>query len=200
LAALLGAALLRVSVPPTEDPGYTISPVAALLIAALAAVVVVAAPRLRIRPARPARPPRVLVVACATAVTAFGFLALIWPFAGARQPLFTHGAWALLPMAAAASVAAGAVLVLRRWSADPGWAGRHLLAACLGAVVGHTVFGLVAQADSLPDRLFLAAVAILTATIGFIAVRRLEVTGVSESEPPRPFDPAHFGKQMGESS
>jgi hypothetical protein len=33
---------------------------------------------------------------------AFGFLMLLWPFAGAGQPFFTHGRWALLPMAGAA--------------------------------------------------------------------------------------------------
>lgn len=170
--ALLGAALLRVSVPPVEDPGYTMPPAAVLIVAATAVAVAVAALRLRLRPARPAAPPRVAVVAGATAVATFGFLAMLWPFAGARQPLFTHGAWALLPMAGAALLVAATGHTLRRWSADPRWSHRHLLAACLGALVSHTVFGLVGTADTTADRAFLLAVAVLTAALGAAALRR----------------------------
>jgi hypothetical protein len=48
----------------------------------------------------------------AAAVAAFGFLAMIWPFGGAMRPLFTHGNWALLPMAGAALL--GAATLRRR--------------------------------------------------------------------------------------
>ena len=170
--ALLGAALLRVSVPPTEDPGYTM-PLTAMLIVAVAVVAVAAvALRARLGPVRPAEPPRVLVVACAATGVTFGFLAMLYPFAGARQSLFTHGSWALLPMTGAALIVAATICALRRWSAGPEWTPRHLLAACLGALVGHTAFGLLGAADSTPDRVFLLAIGVLTAAIGFGALRK----------------------------
>lgn len=109
------------------------------------------------------------VVAGVAAVAAFGFLAMLWPFAGARQPLFTHGAWALLPMAGAALLAAATAAALRRCGTTPGWTARHLLAACLGAVAGHTVFGLIGTADHPADRVFLLAIALLTAAAGVVA-------------------------------
>ncbi|GLY97482.1 hypothetical protein [Actinoplanes sp. NBRC 103695] len=200
VVALLGAALIRLVVPASEDPGYTMPLLAVLLIAAAAAAVTVLALRIRVGPARAAEPesddarpaapprlpigaasprprigataPRVPTVAGAAAVASFGFLALVWPFAGARQPLFTHGAWSLLPMAGAAVVVAATLLTLRRWSAAPDWTPRHLFAACVGAVVGHTLFGLAGNAETPADRAFLLAVAVLTAAAGATALRR----------------------------
>ncbi|GAB3835429.1 hypothetical protein GCM10027610_033190 [Dactylosporangium cerinum] len=86
VVTLLGAALLRVAVPPGEDPGYTMPLPAVLGIAAVIAVLVVLALRVRVRPARPAVPPRPAVLGALTAVSALVFLGAIWPFAGARQP------------------------------------------------------------------------------------------------------------------
>lgn len=92
IVALLGAGLLRIAVPPTEDPGYLLPLPAALLITVLAVALVVLAVRVRVPRATPAGPPPAGILAGAAFLTAFGFLALLWPFAGARQPLFTHGA------------------------------------------------------------------------------------------------------------
>ncbi|HTJ39849.1 MAG TPA: hypothetical protein VL738_42155 [Dactylosporangium sp.] len=166
VVALLGAALLRVAVPPGEDPGYNMALPAVLGVAAAIAVLAVVALRVRVRPARPAAPPRPAVLGVLTAVAALVFLGAICPFAGARQPLFTHGAWALLPMAGAAAVAAAMLVALRRWGADGGWTPRHTLAACVGALAGHSVFGLIANAGSPLDRAYLAAVAVLTVLAG----------------------------------
>ncbi|MGC4747382.1 hypothetical protein ACLQ28_17260 [Micromonospora sp. DT201] len=178
VVALLGAALLRVSVPPTEDPGYAMPLVAILIITGAAAALVVTALRIRVGQARPAEPPRVLVVACASAVATFGFLAMLWPFAGARQPLFTHGAWALLPMTGAALIMAVTIYALRRWSADPDWTPRHRFAACLGALVAHTAFGLVSNAEGTTDRAFLLAIGVLTAVVGFVVLHKTAAAGV----------------------
>ncbi|MFG1609619.1 hypothetical protein [Actinoplanes sp. NPDC049265] len=174
VVALLGAALIRVSVPPSQDPGYTMPLPAALIIAAAAVLVAVAGARWRARPAAdPLTPPRVPIVACALAVAAGAFLALIWPFAGAHQPLFTHGAWSLLPMAAAAALVGATLWTMRRWLASPHWTSRHLLAACVGALVGHSAFGLVSNADTGTDRLFLLAVIALTIAAGAVALHRM---------------------------
>jgi hypothetical protein len=146
--ALLGAALLRATVPPSQDPGYTMPLTAVLIVAALAAVVTAIALRLRLRPARTLTPPGIPVVSVVAAVAAFAFLALVFPFGNATQPLFTHGAWALLPMAGAALIVAGAIHAAWRYA----WTARHLVGAAFGALVAHTLFGAVADADTTVDR------------------------------------------------
>jgi hypothetical protein len=158
--ALLGAGLLRLAVPPSQDPGYQMPLVAIVLIAAVAAALMIVAVRLRVPPARPVVPPAVRWLGPGAAVAAYVFLALVW------HPPFVHGAWMFLPMTAALALVVAAVVALLRWSANPRWTPQHLVAACVGALVGHTVFGLVANADTLADRLFLAALAVVTALLG----------------------------------
>jgi hypothetical protein len=184
--ALLAAGLLRVSVPPSEDPGYTMPLAAVVIVAVLAATMVLLGLRLRLHPARrwmPSRTvvvavPRIAVVAVGAAVAAFAFLALIWPFAGATQPLFTHGDWALLPMAGAALIVAAALYAA--WTVN--WAARDLVAACFGALVGHTLFGLIGNAGTPADRVFLALVALLTALFGVLTLRRAPVRTLMTGE------------------
>ena len=183
VTTVLGAALLRVSVPPTEDLGYTMPLPAVLIIAAVAAVVTAIALRVRIGQPRPAEPPSAPMLAGVAAATTFGFLAMLWPFAGARQPLFTHGVWALLPMTGAGLIVAAAIYALIRWSAAPHWTRRELLATCVGALVGHTTFGLVGAADTTADRVFLLGVATLTTTIGLVALRKSAAAGVIAGTP-----------------
>ncbi|MEV4707235.1 hypothetical protein [Actinoplanes sp. NPDC049316] len=147
IVAVLGVGLLRVSVPPSEDPGYTL-PVPAVAVLVLFIVgLAVCAVRLPSSSRRPgAEPPRPALVGsgCAAAVPAY--LGLLYPFAGARQPAFTDGLWVLVPMLVAAVVAGSAGLALRRWSAAPGWTPRHQLAALGGALLAHTAFGAIAVA------------------------------------------------------
>ncbi len=71
-------------------------------------------------------------------------------------------------------------MALRRWSAARSPA--HLLGAALGATVGHTLFGLVANAESVPDRLFLTALALLTAGLGARAVSRAATRKTAPAE------------------
>lgn len=56
-------------------------------------------------------------------------------------------------------------MMLRRWS----WTPAHLLSACLGAVAGHTVFGLVANAETIEDRIFLGVLAAVTVAVAWRA-------------------------------
>lgn len=172
--AVLGALLVRVAVLPSEDPGYPMSPVAAAVILAVALLLTIIALRVRHQPAPAAA--HVLSPAAtsvATGVAAFAFVALLFPFAGSDQSFFTHGGWAFAPMAAAAAITAGTGLLLRRWTAARAWTPSHLFAAALGATVGHAVFGLIANADTWPDRVFLTTLILLTAVLGVLAVRRL---------------------------
>ncbi|WP_433607034.1 hypothetical protein ACQP2P_31695 [Dactylosporangium sp. CA-139114] len=170
LIALAGAGLVRLAVPPSEDPGYTLPLGAVLGFAAVALGAGGVALRVHLRPADALRPPRPLAVALTTGGAALLFFGLAWPFGGARQPLFTHGTWALLPMAGATAIVVLLVYRMRRWSAAPGWTRAHLIAACTGALAAHTVFGLLGQADGALDRGFLGAVAVLTVTLGWAAV------------------------------
>ncbi|HEY1179378.1 MAG TPA: hypothetical protein VGF17_24750, partial [Phytomonospora sp.] len=137
VAAVLGVGLLRLAVPPNEDPGYTI-PVP-VLIGCVVAIVVLGIlalaplPRRAPRPPVPGRPPGPRWLTVAGLVAAFGFLALLYPFAGAERSGFTNGDWTWLPMAAAALLAAGTALLVARWSRTRDWTDLHALALASGA-------------------------------------------------------------------
>lgn len=158
IVALLGVGLLRVSVPPSEDPGYLLPGAALITIVALAVVLTVVALRLRTR-VRPTTiaVPRPVTVGVSCALAAFCFLGLLYPFAGARHPAFTHGAGVPVPMLTAAALAAAVGLSLRRWGAAADWTRRHQLAAITGALVAHTTFGAVAKTRTVLDTLSLVA-------------------------------------------
>lgn len=91
----------------------------------------------------------------------FGYLALLFPFGGAVQPAFTHGGWVAVPMLGAAVVAVLAGWLVRRWTASGGWTDRHSLYLAGGALVGHTAFGVVANAATLADKLELSALGLV---------------------------------------
>jgi hypothetical protein len=188
IVAVLGVALLRVSVPPSEDPGYVLPGTALIVIVAM--VVVLGAVALRVLPRRAARirsavaVPRPGITGVVSAVAAFGFLGLLYPFAGARHPAFTHGAWTLVPMLAAAGLAVGAGVALWRWTAAVGWTTRHRLAAISGALIAHTVFGIVANTHTLPDTIGLMVIGVVMTILLGLLGRRLD--GVRPAEPVYP--------------
>jgi hypothetical protein len=92
----------------------------------------------------------------------------------------------IVALLGAAPVAVAMFVALRRWSAGPQWTLRHPLAACFGALVGHTAFGIVAHADTLPDRGFLAVVALVTATAGAVISKRTGDGRRAPAVPPAP--------------
>lgn len=159
---ILGAILLRLAVPPTEDPDYQMSAIAILIVLTL--IVSFGTLALRTLPARrlgspsasPAPAPAVVGAVCGIATLAF--LALLFPIGGARQPAFAHGNWVLVPMAVAAAIAIGTARLLARWSADLAWTARHRAVAIGAALIGHSVFGLATRAKTMPDRVLMAVV------------------------------------------
>ena len=153
VVAVLGAALLRVSVPPAEDSGYLLPLPALITLLVLIAALSVLAFRLPRRTVRPLRAPRPALVGLFAAGAVLGFLDLLWPFGGGR------GAWAFLPMSLAALIGVGAAVVLARWSTT--WTAQHRLAAVTGALLAHTAFGLVTAASSTVDRIVLIGLGIL---------------------------------------
>jgi hypothetical protein len=189
IVAVLGVALLRGSVPPAEDPGYILPGTALVTIVVL--VVVLSVVALRVLPRRgpaSARPavavPRAEVAGVVSAVAVFGFLGLLYPFAGARHPAFTHGAWVPVPMLVVAAPAVGAGVALWRWTAAAGWTNTHRLAVISGALVAHTVFGIVANTHTTPDTVGLTVTGVvMTILLGLLA-RRLG--GVRPAEPVHP--------------
>jgi hypothetical protein len=181
VVALLGVGLLRVSVPPFNDPGYVLPATAFAVIIALIAVLSVLA--LRVLPRRPApqrsatsSPPRPAVVGMSLGVATLGFIGLLIPFAGAHQPAFTHGNWVLVPMLAAAVLAALAGLALRKWSSAESWTDRHLLAAITGALAAHTAFGVVARTHTPLDTISLTVLGIVMLLLLGLLDRRMRTT------------------------
>lgn len=171
VVALLGLGLLRVSVPPSEDPGY-VAPVAVLL-GTVVAIAVLAVIALRVLPRSAPALHNQTAVPSRGALAAFGclgvgvVLGLLFPFGGARQPAFTHGLWVFVPMVVGAVLAALACVLIRRWATSANWTDRHALALAGGALVGHTLFGILAAADTTFDRIGLAAIAVVT--VGLLA-------------------------------
>ncbi|MFC8796633.1 hypothetical protein ACFT2C_02770 [Promicromonospora sp. NPDC057138] len=176
VVAALGVGVLRVSVPPSEDPGYQVP--LPLLIGYVAAVVLLGIIALAIMPPARSRtagntaPSRTWLFAGAGLGTLLLF-ALTFPMFGARQPAFTHGATVLVPMVAAAALAALAVITIGRLSRSTAWTERHTLALIAGALIAHSIGGLVIMAHTTVDRLGLIAIIILTGLAMLVLDRRL---------------------------
>ncbi|GAB2836722.1 hypothetical protein GCM10027176_46340 [Actinoallomurus bryophytorum] len=144
-----------------------------VLVVVLSVVALRVLPRrgpVRVRPA--VALPRPAVAGVMSAVAAFGFLGLLYPFAGARHPAFTHGDRVIFPMLAAAALAVGAGVAVWRWTAAAGWTDTHRLAVVSGALIAHTVFGVVANTHSTPDTVGLTVIGVvMTILLGLLARR-----------------------------
>lgn len=178
--ALLGVGLLRVSVPPSEDPGYQ-APLP-FVVGCAVAVLVLGVVALRIIP-RARRPADHSAVAsrswlfCGAALGTLVFFALTFPMFGSSQPAFTRGPVVIVPMLAAAALVAASYVTARRMAASPAWTERHSLAVIAGALIAHSIGGLVIMADTTIDRIGLAAIIVLTGTAMWLLDQRLRVRG-----------------------
>lgn len=156
LFALVGVALLRGSVPPKEDPGYNEPFV--IIIGCVVAIIALGIIALKVLPRKKAVETTTAKVPSAKHLIGFGTLntvivfGLMYPFAGAHQPLFLHGAWAYIPVAVGVLLAVGAYRVIVKWSHSTQWNVRTALALVSGALVGHTLFGLIAAHLKIVDR------------------------------------------------
>lgn len=176
LVAVLGVGLLRVSVPPTEDPGY-LAPLP-VLVGCVVAVVVLAVIALRVIPRRAPARPSVVTVPAPLALALLGMLGVVavlgmlYPMdqLGARQPSFTHGWWVLVPMLVAAALCVFAYGLVRRWSSAGAWTDLHALGLAGGALVAHTLVAAVGATTTL-DRVGLVVIAVVTAVLCLLAAR-----------------------------
>lgn len=162
LFAIIGVALLRVSVPPKEDPGYNES--LSIILGCVVAIILLGIIALRVFPRKKVSAPTNVNVPSKRKLAAFGLAStvvvfgLMYPFAGAHQPVFTHGAWAYIPVAAGTLLAIWMYKTITKWSRSSQWNTRTALALAGGALVGHTLFGLVAAKLKLVDRIGLVVI------------------------------------------
>jgi len=183
IVALLGVGLLRVSVPPSQDPGYAVPlPVLAGYVVAIAVLAVLA---LRVLPRRPRpapvadpRPaPRPWDAALRGAAGTLAFILLIFPFGGARQPAFTHGAWAFVPMAAAAVVAVGMLLLIRHRVRTTAWSDLTTVGLVTGALLAHTAVGILVFGRDPVERAGLELISGMTLCLMLWLGRRVRYRG-----------------------
>jgi hypothetical protein len=173
VVAVLGVAVLRATVPPSQDPGYQ-APVPFVL-GILVAVIALGIIALALLPPRSASvgstgPRRRATLFAGSAAATLVFFGLSFPMFGAHQPAFSRGMTVLIPMAVTAAVAVTCYRYLTRASAGPVWTARHSLAVIGGALVAHSIGGLVAIAHTTVDRLGLAGIIVLTV----LAIARLD--------------------------
>jgi hypothetical protein len=173
---VLGVLVLRVSVPPSEDPGYQ-APAPFLLgcvalIVAIGVLALTAVPRSA--PQRiDADVPRPAALALASGVATLVFFALVFPMFEARQPAFTSGLFVLVPLALALIGIAFGYRYLARLSHASGWSERHALALIGGALVAHSFGGMVIMADTAVDRAGLVVIILVTIAGWALLDRRL---------------------------
>jgi hypothetical protein len=183
---VLGGLLLRLTVTTSIDPGYQAP--AAVLAGCVAAVALLAVVALRgasaPSPSRAGNAPRPWAAAVFGVLAGFGYLALLFPFGGATQPAFSHGAWVAVPMLGAAMLAVLTGWLVRRWTATGEWTDRHSLCLAGGALAGHTAFGVIANAATLADKLELSALGLLTVVLLGLLGRS---TGTGRRKGPRTF-------------
>jgi len=161
LFAILGVLMMRGAVPPNQDPGYN-EPLA-VIVGCVVAIITIGIVALRLLPRRQVVATTNTAVPSTMNLAGFGaastmvVFALMYPFAGAHQPLFTHGAWAYVPIAVGAALAIWTYRIIARWSRSSRWSSRTALALAGGALVGHTLFGFMAAKLQVIDRLGLAS-------------------------------------------
>lgn len=160
ICAVLGVALLRVAVPPSQDPGYLVP--LPWLLGFLAAIVALAVLALRVLPRRgitgtvaATRPPRPVLLGLFGLATT---LAFALPMFGLSSSPITHGALAVLPMTWSALVAVGSGALVRRWALET----TGTLWLIGGLLVAHTAFGVVRVVHTVPDRIALSLIGVLT--------------------------------------
>ena len=191
VVAVLGVGLLR-TVTLSEDPGYQ-APTAfvlgvVVLVLALGVVALFVVPATRTRAALPdqgaspghatlpdqagtAPVPSLGFLAVASGLATLVFFGLSFPVLGSRQPAFTQGLTVLIPMAITAIGVVACYRYLTRTASAPGWTPRHTLALIGGALVAHSVGGLVIMAHTTVDRVGLLVIIALT-VIGLLLVDR----------------------------
>ncbi|MFD9948112.1 hypothetical protein ACFWYW_55080 [Nonomuraea sp. NPDC059023] len=172
--AVLGVGMVRMTIPPSQDPGYQ-APVA-VLAGVVLAVATLAVLALRVLPGRTPSPapasrlPQPAAAGLLALLATFGFLGLLFP--AGDPPAFGEGAWTLVPMAVAAAIGAGAGWLFLRWSATGGWSDQHRIWAAGGALMAHSAVAVYVFASSTFDRVGQIVLAAITVLLLALLARR----------------------------
>lgn len=177
VVAVVGVGLLRISVPPTVDPGYvapvwaTASSIVLMIILGVVALRLMPpwteVPRL---PGRVPTPWQLIIIGLVGTIVILG---LVFPVAGAKQPAFTQGLWVFVPMSVALALGIIVIVQIGKWTHREAWTDLHALAVAGGALVGHTAFGMTVFARTAFDRLGLAMMLMLTVVGLALLARRM---------------------------
>ncbi|MEV0619376.1 hypothetical protein AB0I81_39080 [Nonomuraea sp. NPDC050404] len=176
--AVLGVGMVRVTVPPSQDPGYQ----APLVVIAgiLLAVAVLAVLALRVLPGRtpslaPVREvPRPAVSGLFALLATLAFLGLLIP--AGDPPAFGEGAWSLVPMILAAVIAVAAGRHFLRWTVTEGWSDQHRIWAAGGALMSHSVVAVYVFAQTTFDRVGQVVLAAITVLLLALLARSTAIT------------------------
>jgi hypothetical protein len=185
LFAVLGVAILRGTVPPNQDPTYN-EPLG-LIIAYLIAIIAIAFVALRILPRDQTpqttslpipSPTKLFILGTLGTIIVFG---LMYPFAGAHQPLFTQGTWAYVPITLGVVLSIGIFVSIAKWSRSLQWKARPALALVSGALVGHTLFGLVAAKLEIIDRIGLIGMLVIMTWLLYLLYRKQDAKDLADA-------------------
>lgn len=165
---VLGVALLWLVARNSFAAGYEASPIlpGLALLAALVLVVIALSvlPRKAPRPGLQVNAPHPWVVFLVIGIS--GFIWHVSLFLWAIQPLFSGWPLVLVPMVSALAIAVGVAWLVRRWSQARDWNDLHLLALASGAVICHTLIGVLALTQTPADRIGLIVLGL--AMIGWL--------------------------------
>lgn len=147
---VLGVGLVRITVVPTEDPGY-VAPIGHLIAAAVTVLGACIIALTNVPPniyqrttTQPSMaPPSPWVVGSVAGISIFLALRLPVPLLGAvnKGPTFGPGLPVYVLISASLVAVAALLVVLRRWSTRPDWNDQHLVALAGGLLVAHTAAG-----------------------------------------------------------
>ncbi len=102
------------------------------------------------------------------------FFALTFPMFDAAQPAFTHGHVVVAPMLAAAALVVAAYRILRRIAGSSTWTERDTVALVSGALIAHSIGGLLTVAHTNMDRVGLIVIIAVTSLAMWRLDRQLQ--------------------------
>ncbi|WP_181275737.1 hypothetical protein [Brevibacterium oceani] len=187
VVAVLGTAILRVAVPPSQDPGYQ-APMPyivafAIVIVGLGIIALVVLPRrfdsdgtpLSSRTSRALAPVNLWWWRIGAGAAVLVGMYLTFPTFGAEQPVFTQGSLVLVPMLLALALTAVSAWILNAASRSEQWNERSTLAVIAGALVAHTVGGMIFLMPNTINLIGLVVILVVTVLAMIGLDRRLQV-------------------------
>ncbi len=155
--------------------GYWASPLlpglALLGVIALAIVALVILPPRTPEPPLPVNAPTPWLILLVTALSGFAWqFLLIW--LKHFIPAITQGALVLLPLLGALAIAGVVIVLVRQWARARNWNDLHRLALVSGALIAHSVFGVLVLTQTTLDRVGLIILGlVMTILLALFAIQ-----------------------------